>query len=138
MGCYGIGVGRLAASVCEESHDDYGPVWPISIAPWQVEICNLRAKDENVSSICEKLYNELTDMGVEVLYDDRAVRPGFMFADADLFGIPVRVVISPKTIDRSCCEVSFRDKSFKSDIPLENPAAEIKKLVDKLLAEYNI
>lgn len=138
MGCYGIGVGRLAASVCEESHDDYGPVWPISIAPWQVEICNLRAKDENVSSICEKLYNELTDMGVEVLYDDRAVRPGFMFADADLFGIPVRVVISPKTIDRSCCEVSFRDKSFKSDIPLENSAAEIKKLVDKLLAEYNI
>ena len=138
MGCYGIGVGRLAASVCEESHDDYGPVWPISIAPWQVEICNLRAKDENVSNICENLYNELTNMGVEVLYDDRAVRPGFMFADADLFGIPVRVVISPKTIDRNCCEVSFRDKSFKSDIPLENSAAEIKKLVDKLLAEYNI
>lgn len=137
MGCYGIGVGRLAASICEESHDDYGPIWPITIAPWQVEICNLRAKDETVSNACEKLYDELTNMGVEVLYDDRAVRPGFMFADADLFGIPVRVVISPKTLDRNCFEVSFRDKTFKGDISVENASAEIKAMVDKLLAQYS-
>lgn len=138
MGCYGIGVGRLAASICEESHDDYGPIWPISIAPWQVEICNLRANDKTVTNACEKLYDELTNLGVEVLYDDREVRPGFMFADADLLGIPVRVVISPKTLERGCFEISYRDKSFKGDIPVENAAAEIKAIVKKLLAEYNI
>lgn len=137
MGCYGIGVGRLAASICEESHDDYGPIWPITIAPWQVEICNLRAKDEVVSSTCENLYKELTDMGVEVLYDDRAVRPGFMFADADLFGIPIRVIVSPKTLERNCFEVSFRDKSFKGDISIENSAQEIKLMIDKLMSQYN-
>ena len=137
MGCYGIGVGRLAASICEESHDDYGPIWPISIAPWQVEICNLRAKDEVVTNACETLYSQLTDMGIEVLYDDRAVRPGFMFADADLFGVPVRVVISPKTLERNCYEVSFRDKSFKGDISTENATEEIKNMFQKLLAECN-
>lgn len=137
MGCYGIGVGRLAASICEESHDDYGPIWPISIAPWQVEICNLRAKDEVVTNACETLYSQLTDMGIEVLYDDRAVRPGFMFADADLFGVPVRVVISPKTLERNCYEVSFRDKSFKGDISTENATEEIKNMVQKLLVECN-
>lgn len=138
MGCYGIGVGRLAASICEESHDNYGPIWPMPIAPWQVQICNLKSKDQTVTEACEKLYTELTDMGVEVLYDDRDVRPGFMFADADLFGVPVRVVISPKTLDRNAFEVSYRDKSFKGDIATDNAAEEIKKMVDKLLAEYNI
>lgn len=138
MGCYGIGVGRLAASICEESHDDYGPIWPMPIAPWQVEICNLRANDENVTNACEKLYDELTNMGVEVLYDDRAVRPGFMFADADLFGIPVRVVISPKTLERNSFEISYRDKSFKGDIAIDNAATEIKAMVEKLLAEYSL
>jgi prolyl-tRNA synthetase len=77
-------------------------------------------------------------MGVEVLYDDRAVRPGFMFADADLFGIPVRVVISPKTLERNSFEISYRDKSFKGDIAIDNAAPEIKAMVEKLLAEYNI
>lgn len=137
MGCYGIGVGRLAQSICEESHDDYGPIWPMPIAPWQVEICNLKAKDESVTQACENLYKELTDMGVEVLYDDRAVRPGFMFADADLFGVPIRVVISPKTLDRNCYEISYRDKSYKGDLPIQNAAVEIKNMVQKMLSEYN-
>lgn len=137
MGCYGIGVGRLAQSICEESHDDYGPIWPMPIAPWQVEICNLKAKDENVTQACENLYKELTDIGVEVLYDDRAVRPGFMFADADLFGVPIRVVISPKTLDRNCYEISYRDKSYKGDLPIQNAAVEIKNMVQKMLSEYN-
>ena len=138
MGCYGIGVGRLAASVCEESHDDYGPVWPISIAPWQVEICNLRAKDETVSAQCEKLYRQLTNLGIEVLYDDRAVRPGFMFADADLFGIPVRVVVSPKTLEKNCYEISFRDKSFKAEFSTEDAPEKIKSLIDDLLEKYSL
>lgn len=138
MGCYGIGIGRLAASICEESHDDYGPIWPISIAPWQVEICNLRSDDAKVTETAEKLYNSLQDAGCEVLYDDRNIRPGFMFADADLFGIPVRVVISPKTLGRNVVEVSLRDKSLKCDYPIEEAKERILELVQSLTLQYKL
>ncbi|MBQ8228415.1 MAG: proline--tRNA ligase [Clostridia bacterium] len=138
MGCYGIGVGRLIASICEESHDDYGPIWPISIAPWQVQICNLRKKNEEVSAVCEKLYDELQKNHVEVLYDDRDMRPGSMFADADLFGIPVRVVVSPKTCEKGIVEVSYRDKSFKGEIPMDTAVEEITKMVNDLMKQYDI
>lgn len=138
MGCYGIGVGRLIASICEESHDDYGPVWPISIAPWQVQICNLRKKNEEVSAVCEKLYDELQKNHIEVLYDDRDMRPGSMFADADLLGIPVRVVVSPKTCEKGIVEVSFRDKSFKGEIPMDTAVEEITKMVNDLMKQYDI
>lgn len=136
MGCYGIGVGRLAASVCEARHDDYGPIWPISIAPWQVHICALRSSDPTVSEISNRIYNELQSKGVEVLFDDRAVSAGFMFSDADLLGIPVRITISPKTCARGVAEVSLRDKSFKQDIELDILVDSIKKLVDDLLAKF--
>ena len=136
MGCYGIGVGRLAASICEESHDDYGPIWPISIAPWQVEVCNLRNDNEQVTAIAEKLYDDLGKMGVEVLYDDRNIRPGAMFADADLFGVPVRAVVSPKNCDRGVIEISLRDKSYKDEFAIDEAAEKIKALVEKMLAEY--
>ena len=92
MGCYGIGVGRLMASVCEEKHDQYGPIWPITIAPWEVEICALRADNQDVKAQAAKLYDALTQAGAEVLLDDRAVSAGFMFSDADLFGCPVREI----------------------------------------------
>lgn len=136
MGCYGIGVGRLAASICQESHDGYGPIWPMSIAPWQVEVCNLRADDETVNSTAAKLYEDLQSAGVEVLYDDRDIRPGAMFADADLFGIPIRAVVSPKTCERGVIELSTRDKTVKKDIEIENAVNEIVALCDELLAQY--
>lgn len=138
MGCYGIGVGRLAASICQESHDDYGPIWPMSIAPWQVEICNLRCDDETVTAVAGNLYDELAEKGIEVLYDDRDIRPGAMFADADLFGIPVRVVVSPKTCAKGVVEVSMRDKSLKTDFSIENAAEEIANIVKAELAKYDI
>ncbi len=138
MGCYGIGVGRLIASICEESHDDYGPIWPMSIAPWQVQICNLRKKDEAVSAACEQLYDSLQKKGIEVLYDDRDMRPGSMFADADLFGVPVRVVVSPKTMEKGIFEVSYRDKSFKGEVSMDNAVEEIVKMVNTLMEQYNI
>ncbi len=136
MGCYGIGVGRLAASVCQESRDEYGPIWPMSIAPWQVEVCNLRADDETVSGIADKLAQDLDAKGVEVLYDDRNVRPGVMFADADLYGIPVRAVVSPKTCERSAVEVSYRDKSARFDVSIDEAADKIKSIVEEMLAQY--
>ena len=136
MGCYGIGVGRLCASICQESHDDYGPIWPMSIAPWQVEICNLRADDAEVNETANELYEKLTSSGVEVLYDDRDIRPGAMFADADLFGVPIRVVVSPKTCARGAIELSTRDKSIKKDIEKAAAAEEIIALRDEMLAAF--
>ena len=137
MGCYGIGVGRLIASVCQESRDEYGPIWPMSIAPWQVEVCNLRVTDEKVKAEADKLVEDLEKSGVEVLYDDREVRPGFMFADADLFGVPVRAVVSQKTVERGVVEVSTRDKTLKTEFASGEAAEKISALVKEMLAAYN-
>ena len=137
MGCYGIGVGRLMASVCEEHHDQYGPVWPISIAPWEIEICALRADQAHVKEEANKLYKSLMDEGYEVLFDDRTVSAGFMFSDADLLGSPVRIVISPKTLDRGVVEIVTRDKTIKEDVPLENAMQRTKEIVAELYARIN-
>lgn len=137
MGCYGIGVGRLMASVCEERHDQYGPVWPISIAPWEIEICALRADQAHVKEEANKLYKSLMDEGYEVLFDDRTVSAGFMFSDADLLGSPVRIVISPKTLDRGVVEIVTRDKTVKEDVPLECAMQRTKEIVAELYARIN-
>ena len=137
MGCYGIGVGRLMASVCEEHHDQYGPVWPISIAPWEIEICALRADQAHVKEEANKLYKSLMDEGYEVLFDDRTVSAGFMFSDADLLGSPVRIVISPKTLDRGVVEIVTRDKTVKEDVPLECAMQRTKEIVSELYARIN-
>ena len=129
MGCYGIGVGRLAASVCEAHHDEYGPIWPMSIAPWQVHICAVRADNAEVKAAADKLYEELQADGVEVLYDDRKVSAGFMFSDADLIGVPVRVVVSPRNLKEDCCEIAARDKSFSEKCSMENAVERLKEIV---------
>ena len=129
MGCYGIGVGRLAASVCEAHHDDYGPIWPKAIAPWQVHLCCMRADDAQAKACADKLYNELTEQGIEVIYDDRNVSAGFMFSDADLIGVPLRAVVSPRNLKEGVVELVARDKSFKDKVPLENAIAEIRSRI---------
>ncbi len=134
MGCYGIGVGRLAASVCEARRDAYGPIWPVSVAPWQVELCCLRSDDAAARESADALYGELQSFGVEVLYDDRPVRAGVMFSDADLFGCPVRVVVSPKTAAAGEIELSTRDKSVKTTVPRCSAAAEVRNLLENLSA----
>ncbi len=137
MGCYGIGVGRLAASVCEERHDEYGPIWPISIAPWEVQICCLRPDNEEVKAVADEYYSKLMKAGVEVLYDDRKVRPGEMFADADLFGVPIRVTVSPRNLKNGCLEISTRDKSVKEMVPMDEAFDFITGLKAKLFAEID-
>ena len=132
MGCYGIGVGRLAASVCEAHHDDYGPIWPMSIAPWEVHICAVRADNEEVRAAADKLYDELQSAGVEVLYDDRKVSAGFMFSDADLIGVPVRVVVSPRNLKEGCVEITARDKSFSEKCPVDDALEKLKSLVETM------
>lgn len=132
MGCYGIGVGRLAAAVCEVHHDEYGPIWPMSIAPWQVHICAMNLDKEGVKETADALYENLQKAGVEVIYDDRSVSAGNKFSDADLLGVPVRVVVSPRNLKESVVEVSLRDKSLMEKVPVQDAEQYVKELVEKL------
>ena len=137
MGCYGIGVGRLAASVMEAKHDEYGPIWPITIAPWQVHLCCMRPDKDDCKEAADKLYSELMAAGIEVIYDDRKTSAGAMFADADLLGVPVRVTVGPKNLANGELELSTRDKAVKKLIPVDNAFNEVKALVDELFAQIN-
>lgn len=135
MGCYGIGVGRLAASVCEAHHDDYGPVWPITIAPWQVHLCCLRADDAEAKAFADELYASLQKEHIEVIYDDRNVRPGVMFSDADLLGVPIRLVVSPRNMKDAVVELSSRDKSVQDKVALDAVVPTVKDLIAKMTKE---
>ena len=136
MGCYGIGVGRLAASVCEAKHDEYGPIWPISIAPWEVHLCCLRPDDEEAKQVADTLYTELQKCGVEVIYDDReGVRPGQMFADADLLGVPIRVVVSPRNLQEGKLEITTRDKSVKEAVDVAEGVTYLLALKERMFGE---
>ncbi len=137
MGCYGIGVGRLAASVCEAHHDDYGPVWPMSIAPWQVQLCSLRADQPEVAEMSQKLYDALTARGLEVLWDDRPVSAGVMFSDADLFGVPLRVIVSPKGLKNGTIEIAARDKSMKELVPADEAEDFVFRYVENALKQLD-
>ena len=132
MGCYGIGVGRMAASICEVRHDDFGPIWPITIAPWQVHICCLRSDDEECKTYADNLYETLQNKGIEVIYDDRKARPGAMFADADLLGVPVRVVVSPRNMGEGVVEISTRDKSIQQKTPTAEAVTEVENIIAQL------
>ena len=134
MGCYGIGVGRLAASVCEAHHDEYGPIWPMSIAPWHVQICCLRADDEECRGVSDSLYQQMLDDRMEVIYDDRNIRPGAMFSDADLLGVPVRVIVSPRNLKEGVCEIVTRDKEISMKVELEKVIETVKGIIADRLA----
>ncbi len=129
MGCYGIGVGRLAASVCEAHHDEYGPIWPMSIAPWHVQICCLRADDEECKGVSDDLYQKMLDDRMEVIYDDRNIRPGAMFSDADLLGVPVRVIVSPRNLKEGVCEIVTRDKEISMKVELDKVIETVKGII---------
>lgn len=131
MGCYGIGVGRLAASICEAHHDDYGPIWPLAVAPWQVHLCAVRSDNAEVKTVADKLYEELQNRGVEVIYDDRQVSAGVMFSDADLLGVPYRLIVSPRNLKQNIVEVVSRDKSLSVNAPVDAALNEILTLLLK-------
>ncbi len=133
MGCYGIGVGRLAASVCEAHHDEYGPIWPMAIAPWQVHLCAVRPDNADVKEYADALYEKLQSAGIEVIYDDRSVSAGIMFSDADLLGVPLRVIVSPRNMKESCCEIVSRDKTLSVKEPLDSVFEKVKTLVAEAL-----
>lgn len=135
MGCYGIGVGRALASIIEEKADEKGLVWPMTIAPWQVHFCPIRLDDENVKAVSEELYKKLSDAGIEVVYDDRNVSAGIKLTDSELMGVPLRVVISPKTLANSEAEVTIRSTGEKLFVPIGELIPELKVMINDEIDE---
>lgn len=134
MGCYGIGVSRLVGTIVEACHDDRGIVWPKSVAPYQVEIVSLRSKDEamqtRINETALALYEDLTKQGVEVLWDDRAdVSPGEKFADADLLGMPLRLVVSEKMLKENSIEWKERAKTEAQVVKMEDVVEMVGEFV---------
>ena len=132
MGCYGIGVGRAIASIAEESADEKGLNWPMSVAPWHVYLCVIRPDDERVRAKAEELYAELEKRGVEVLMDDRAQSAGFKFADCDLMGIPLRLVVSPRALERDEAEIKIRSTGEIITCPYSECVNRIEEMKDSM------
>jgi len=131
MGSYGIGLGRLLAATIEQSHDDKGIIWPLSVAPYQVYLCPLHLDKSAVLPTAERIYQELQKEGIEVFFDDRDDSPGVKFNDADLLGIPLRLTLSPRTLQSQSVEAKWRIEKEAQLLPLDNLAAEVKKLLDE-------
>jgi prolyl-tRNA synthetase len=130
MGCYGIGVSRIVAAAIEQNHDQSGICWPEPIAPFQVAILPMNAKKSHrVREASEQLYAELQAAGVEVLLDDRNLRPGVMFNDMELIGIPHRVVIGERGLDQGVLEYRKRTETENGEIPLDGAAEAILQLL---------
>lgn len=129
------GLDGLAASVCEAHRDEYGPIWPISIAPWQVHLCCLRVDNPAVRSVADDIYVQLQKKGIEVIYDDRDVRAGVMFSDADLLGVPIRIVVSPRSLAENLVELSTRDKKVNRKVLKEAIVSETSNLIELLWKE---
>jgi len=129
MGCYGIGIGRLMAAAVEHHHDDKGIIWPLSIAPYHIYLCPLYMENTKVMAVAESLYAELEAQGLEVLLDDRSDSPGVKFNDADLLGIPLRVIISPHTLEKNSVELKWRSEKELQLVPLEEASKRLKGLI---------
>ena len=133
MGSYGIGSGRNAATVVEQRHDEKGILWPISIAPYHVSLIELPSPDDaRPKEVAERLYQELEDLGVEVLYDDRDERPGVKFNDSDLIGIPLRVAVSARNLANDQIELKPRKQKDATFVPIDQAVAEIVRILAEI------
>ncbi|MEY8243141.1 MAG: proline--tRNA ligase [Gammaproteobacteria bacterium] len=129
MGCYGIGISRIMASSIEQNHDESGIIWPEPIAPFQIIIVALNKNTEDTTlTKSRKIYHQLLESGYEVLLDDRNERAGVKFADADLLGIPKRLIVSERGLDNQTIELNFRDEKNKIDVPFEQLVDYLEKL----------
>jgi prolyl-tRNA synthetase len=142
MGSYGIGVGRLMACIAEEHHDEYGLIWPVSIAPYPVHLVVLAGKGSTETlDIAERLYADLRSAGIEALYDDRAESPGVKFNDADLIGLPIRLTVSERALKAGGVEMKRRDLSEREVVPtdqvierLQTEIADLQAQIDRTIA----
>ncbi|MCD8554967.1 proline--tRNA ligase [Seleniivibrio sp.] len=132
MGCYGIGVTRVAASAIEQNHDEKGIVWPVQLAPFKVCVVPLAVKDEEVMKNAEVIYNTLNRMGLEPIIDDRDERAGVKFNDAELIGIPVRITIGKKTLEKGCVEITVRKTGITEEVPVEGCTERAAAILQEL------
>jgi prolyl-tRNA synthetase len=137
MGCYGIGVNRIIAAAIESHHDDAGISWPMSIAPFHVLICCLDIKNDEVRQVCQHIHDTLENHGVEVLLDDRDIRPGPKFKDADLIGIPVRITVGQKSLKDGLVELKNRDSDDVQKLPPEEAIEAVRGRVDDALKKLH-
>jgi prolyl-tRNA synthetase len=130
MGCYGIGVSRIVAAAIEQNHDDAGIIWPAAIAPYQLALVPVNFhKSRQCEAAAMELYEQLRDRGIDVLLDDRRERPGVMFTDMELIGIPHRLVVSEKGLQKGTVEYKQRHEKNSEDIPLPEAAEFIQRRI---------
>ena len=138
MGCYGIGVGRTLAAAIEQSYDENGIIWPVAIAPFEVVIVPINAKDEALMEVSDRLYKEMKQAGVDVLFDDRKDRAGVKFKDADLIGYPVRITVSKNTIESGEVELRVRKDGSTSTVKIDEVTTSVQGLLRLLKDGYSI
>jgi prolyl-tRNA synthetase len=135
MGCYGIGINRIIASAIELFHDEWGIIWPMTISPWQA-IVTPAAPEKEILTAAEEIYQQLLDRGVEALLDDRDLRAGVKFKDADLLGIPIRITLGTKSFAEGKTEIKFRSAKEKQLVDIaktaDYTAEQVKKMLDQL------
>ena len=132
MGCYGIGVGRTMAAAIEQNNDKDGIIWTRAIAPFEVVVVPVNAKDSAQLDFAEKIYDELKAAGVDVLLDDRKERAGVKFKDCDLIGYPLRVTVSPKTLESGLVEVKIRRSGEFMNFERGEVVAKVVELLSEL------
>lgn len=132
MGCYGLGVTRTVAAIVEQHNDENGIAWPKAVAPFTVEILAVNVKSDEVREAAERLYGELTSMGMEVLYDDRNESPGVKFKDADLVGMPLRITIGERGLKKGIVEAKVRATGEQTEFPIEGAADSIARAIEAL------
>ncbi len=135
MGSYGIGIGRLLAAIAETHNDDYGLIWPVTVAPLPVHLITLGPEGSEAQRVADGLYNELQSSGVEVLYDDRDRSPGIKFNDADLIGLPIRLTVARRGLAEDAVELKLRTETERQLIPLADAVAAVQAEIDRLRAE---
>jgi len=138
MGCYGIGVNRIMASAIELYNDENGIIWPISIAPFEVIVTPVNQDEPDVVKVAEELYRKLTEAGVEVLLDDRDLRGGIKFKDADLIGIPIRVTVGKKSVVEGNVEVKLRAKAESEKVAIDKAAEKVMEMIESLKEKVSV
>jgi len=129
MGSYGIGIGRVAASIVERCHDDAGIAWPVNVAPYEVVVTVLNPKEVETSEVGERLYDALRGAGIDVLLDDRDERPGVKFKDADLIGIPYRIVVGARGLEKKVVELKRRRDGSSRELPVDRAAETVAETI---------
>ena len=130
MGCYGIGIGRVLASIVEQNNDEKGIIFPMTVAPFKVCIVPSNMKDEHIVETADKIYQTLTESNIDTIYDDRDERLGVKFNDMDLIGIPIRITVGKKLAENKV-ELKLRKEDTSKDVDVENVIEEIKNIIEK-------